>query len=329
MKTENDFNTFYSSSLSIVIGELEKQRKGVVSSLIRSILIVFGILVFIISLVSLFPDEFEYLINEYTIIQIVFALGIFYLIYFIFRKFLKFRKQYVDDFKDKVINTLVKFIHNSLEYEKDMCITRGEFDTSRIFRSPYNRYSGDDYVSGVIDKTAIKFSELHVKHVTQRDKRTETTPVFNGIFFIGDFNKNFRGSTFVLPDTAEKIFKGLGKFMQSLNPFYGDLVKLENPEFEKEFVVYSSDQIEARYILSLSLMERLLSLKKRLGRKVYFSFINSNINIAIDYNKNLLEPTIIRTLDNFNLIKSYFELLNEMIAIVEELNLNTRIWTKE
>ena len=67
-----------------------------------------------------------------------------------------------------------------------------------------------------------------------------------------DFNKHFNVKTYVLTDTAEKMFGFLGKKLQSMNSSRDDLVYLENPDFEKQFVVYSSDQIEARYILSPS-----------------------------------------------------------------------------
>ena len=38
------------------------------------------------------------------------------------------------------------------------------------------------------------------------------------------------------------------------------LIKMDNPEFEKEFVVYSDNPIKARYILTHSLMQRILKL---------------------------------------------------------------------
>ena len=59
------------------------------------------------------------------------------------------------------------------------------------------------------------------------------------------------------------MFGFLGTKLQKMNKGRGDLVKLENPEFESEFAVYSGDQIESRYILSSSLMERILSFKKQ------------------------------------------------------------------
>ena len=55
----------------------------------------------------------------------------------------------------------------------------------------------------------------------------------------------------VLPDVAERCFGSLiGNFFQKMNFSDGSLVKLENPDFEKLFSVYSHDQIEARYILT-------------------------------------------------------------------------------
>ena len=106
----------------------------------------------------------------------------------------------------------------------------------------------------------------------------------------------------------------------------GELVKMDDPEFEKLFVVYSKDQIEARYILSTSLMKRIIDFKKKTKKDIYLSFINNKIFVAISYYKNLFEPRIFSTLINFDLIKEYYEDMVIAIGIVEELNLNTRIW---
>lgn len=51
-------------------------------------------------------------------------------------------------------------------------------------------------------------------------------------------------------------------------------VKLEDPVFEREWEVYATDQIEARYILTPALMERMLEIKRRFGGKsIEFSFL--------------------------------------------------------
>ena len=130
------------------------------------------------------------------------------------------------------------------------------------------------------------------------------------------------------PDIAESLLGKFGQRLQSLNILRGELVKLEDPEFERHFSVYSNDQIEARYILSMSLMKRIVDFKQRTGRKIYMSFVGSKVFVAISYRRNLFEPRIFKTLLDFEPIRQYFEDLELAIGIVDDLNLNTRIWSK-
>ncbi len=145
---------------------------------------------------------------------------------------------------------------------------------------------------------------------------------------MADFNKNFIGHTLVLPDTAEKM---LGKLGQNLQAFSsrGELIKLEDPEFEKEFCVYADDQVEARYILSPALMQRIVEFKRKWNTKVYLSFRDSKVYIAIKMDKNLFETRLFKSIVDYNFIEENIRFLILLTGIVDDLNLNTRIWTKE
>ncbi len=68
--------------------------------------------------------------------------------------------------------------------------------------------------------------------------------------------------------------------------------KTENPDFEKTFDVYSTDQIEARYLLSPSMMERLFALDREFNKNITISFRDSNILIAIPESRNHFEASI-------------------------------------
>jgi hypothetical protein len=103
-------------------------------------------------------------------------------------------------------------------------------------------------------------------------------------------------------------------------------VKLENPEFEKYFVVYGDDQIESRYVLSTSLVQRLLDFRRRTCRDVYFSFVASEVFVAVPYRRNLFEPRVFGKITGFKGIREYFADLQLALGIVEDLDLNTRIW---
>ena len=135
--------------------------------------------------------------------------------------------------------------------------------------------------------------------------------------------------TYVLTDSAEKMFGFLGTKLQKMNKGRGELIKLENPEFESEFVVYSEDQIESRYILSPSLMEKILSFKKQTGKNIQLSFVDSRLFVTVPYGKDLFEPKLFGDIVNFTHIQEYYADLSLVIDLIETLNLNTRIWTKK
>lgn len=241
-------------------------------------------------------------------------------------------KNYRLNFKNKIVQKITAFVDKNLVYSPDGYVSREEFTNSGIFQKYSNRYNGEDHFKGKLGKTAIEFSEIVGKHVTSTGtgstRKEHQSLIFKGIFFVADFNKNFKGHTIVLPDTAERM---LGKFGQSLQTMSsrGELIKLEDLEFEKEFCVYSDDQVEARYILSTSLMKRIVDFKRKWNTKVYLSFRHSKVYIAIKMDKNLFETRLFKSIVDYSFMEENIRFLILLTGIVEDLNLNTRIWTKE
>jgi hypothetical protein len=130
----------------------------------------------------------------------------------------------------------------------------------------------------------------------------------------------------VLPDTAERLLGGVGSFLQSVNRSRGEVVRMDNPEFEKYFVVYGDDQIESRYVLSTSLLQRILDFRKKTGKRVYLSFVGSDVFVAVPYRRSLFEPRVFSKITSFKQVREYFDDLDLALGIVDDLNLNTRIW---
>ena len=319
MKTLEDLREFYNTTLLADLEELEQKRKKVVQKLIYliiTIVCVVGICFFL------------WIGNFNTSIAVIFVPLVLCSIIggFLCRLF---TRGYVAKFKALVIQRIINFIDENLKYNANDCIDKSTFMLSKIFHTKPNRYKGDDLVWGKTGATKIKFSEINAVHESGSGKNRHRHTIFKGLFFIGDFNKHFTAQIVVLPDTAEKLFGYLGQKLQSLNILRGQLIKLDDPEFEKEFAVYGDDQIQARYILSTSLMERIVEFKKKTGRKIYLSFVGSMVFVAVSYTRSLFEPRIFQTLLDFNPIRQYFEDLQLAIGIVDDLNLNTRIWSKQ
>jgi hypothetical protein len=237
------------------------------------------------------------------------------------------------EFKLLAIGAIVKAMEPGMTFSPERGVPQSQFVRSELFQRP-DRYNCEDGLQGKIGDTAVLISEVHAeeKHTRTDSKgntQTHYTTIFDGVFMIADFHKHFNGTTRVLPDTAEKIFGGLGKMLQGFRPFMSqDLVYLEDPEFEGEFVVYGTDQIEARYILSTSMLRRILDLKRKWRNEVRLSFIDSNVFVAISHKGNLLEPDLGRSALSRELVGRIVAELSVCFGLVNDLNLNTRIWTK-
>lgn len=319
-----DFTSFYERELLPALQELEVSRKYNLQLFIK-IAIAAVFMVLIVGTIHLYM----YPLEEWMLIIGGVLLFAGTIILYSFKK-----KPIRDDFKKKVITNLVKYVNEDLVYDSHKSIPRGEYMRSKLFRRRPDRYSGEDFAAGKLDKTAIEFSEIHSEYKqTTRDSkgRTRTTwhTIFKGIFVIADFHKDFKSNTLVVPDTAESLFGGFGRRLQKLGASFGELVEMENVDFEKEFAVYSYDQIEARYILSPVMMERILEYRKKWKRDIYLSFVNSKVYIAIPESENLFEPSFFSRLDNKEYYERMVSYLDLIIDVVESLNLNVRIWTKD
>jgi hypothetical protein len=319
VKTLEDFTDFYNTTLMGDLKVLEQERRKIAFKLtcvIVTVLCIVGVCLLIMKVQIQAATPFVLI----PIIVCIITCAI--ICYFMTRG-------YVARFKSLVIQRIVHFIDENLNYDADECIDKTTFMLSKIFTTKPNRYKGDDLVWGKTGVTEITFSEIKAEHESGSGKNRRRYTIFQGLFFIGDFNKHFTCETVVLPDTAEKLFGHFGQKLQSMNIFRGELIKLEDPEFESHFVVYGTDQIQARYILSMSLMERIVEFRKKTGRKIYLSFVGSKVFVAVSYTKSLFEPRIFRTLLDFEPVREYFEDLQLTIGIVDDLNLNTRIWSKQ
>lgn len=222
-------------------------------------------------------------------------------------------------YKEQVISRVVGLLVENGKYQPDHGISEQVFTASELYSTP-DRYHSEDLISGKIGQTPFSFSEVHAEERqthTDSKGRSHTTWVtlFKGFMFVADFNKDFSARTVVARDT--------------LFHFGSNRVKLENVEFEKRFDVYSSDQVEARYILSPSMMERLVALDKKFGDNVVASFYHSSVIIGISNSHNHFEASLWTPITDAGTLQREFNIISALTGIIDDLNLNVRIWTKE
>lgn len=75
-------------------------------------------------------------------------------------------------------------------------------------------------------------------------------------------------------------------------------------------------------------MARIMDFTDRTGHQVYLSIVDSCVHVAISRGKDLLEPKLFSSVLDPKLVQEYLDDLTLVVSIVEELDLNTRIWSK-
>lgn len=307
------FDDFYNRKLLPLFAELEKERRRYLTFFILGLAIMFVVLpalmlllfwIFVMSDGGGFHYE-----GEVPAGGIMFFILIAIVI--VATPILKYQKKA----KNRIMPEFIKFF-GSFTYQYQKTVNDSLWEKSKLVGA-YNRHSGDDYFCGVYNDTTITISEERLLMHTRNGKHSSTSTVFDGIALILSMKKNFQGQTVVFKDWGMfNGFHSLGNLFNSLKK-----VTLEDSVFEKEFEVYSDDQLEARYLLTTAFMERMLKVREAFkGKKIQFSFFDNMLFIAIDTNENMFETTSLFTgCTRKKMVDRAFEQFLSVLSIADTL----------
>lgn len=191
----------------------------------------------------------------------------------------------------------------------------------------HDRRSLEDRIAGEHKGVRFELCEALLKRrVERRDSkgntRVEYRTVFRGLLMIYEFPKRFQGRTVVVPDATwlGNMIAGLGR--------KGERVKLEDPRFEHMFEVYSDDQVEARYLLTPTFMERLQRLAENTGqgpRSLAAAFTGSRLLLSVRCGENRFEGGhIFKPFDQPERVERLVEELGIIFEIIDTLDLDNR-----
>jgi hypothetical protein len=174
-----------------------------------------------------------------------------------------------------------------------------------------------EFFSSILRGGGVNF-DIFEKRILSQGPEIHT--IFKGIFFRAQFNKTLPKRVTIVPKSWQS------KVTHARD--WGKVVKLEDPAFAQQFLVYSDDQVAARYALSTTLMERLVTFARKANRPLYISIVDDRIYIGLKSDREALEPSLFYPMTNFTPIRDYFETLQLLLGIVDDLNLNQRIWMR-
>lgn len=236
--------------------------------------------------------------------------------------------QFKNAYKENVMMPMLKTIDQSLVLQPNSGISRSDFINSLLFNKYPHLYHSEDYVWGKIDKTAFYFSEVNATYVKKSDKRDLKFSIFKGIIFRADFNKNFEGITIlranILTALQHSHYEGGAQFEVPTAK-----IEMENITFNDRFVLKSTNEVEARYLLSPVMMEKLIELDKKSKYRITVTFVRNSIYIAFPRYEQFFEPQINKSLLDSKTFERDLSIVRFMCQIIKELGLNTRIWGKD
>ncbi len=229
-------------------------------------------------------------------------------------------------FKERFKRELVKpLLEGSLEavaYAPLGSVSVLDLEGSLLFKTvPPDEVTGEDLVVARRGEVGIRFSELRAGGGLRRKPRlggerlVYEAPVFQGLFFVADFNKPSPGIVVAYPE----------RWFLARPQIELERVRMEDPRFERLFKVFASDRIFAFYALSPALMETLAAFARGTG-PVAFSIVYGKLYLALAGGKNRLEPPLLGTLYSPRLYQGFLGEVELFLKLVDDLRLNRRIW---
>ena len=272
-------------------------------------------------------------------------------------------KNFVKMLKDGCMKSLTKVFGDVVwEQGKDM-IPSSDLKESELF-GYFNRRSTDDEFRGCYNDVNFVISETHLINQTGSGKNKRRATVFKGIVISFKFNKTIKNKTIIttkwdmntsktskwmafislipilgyiyfVPEKSVIIPTIIILFVVVLIAIFGrnekqeklEKVNLEDPVFGKNFNVYSSDEVESRYLITTAFMERFNNLNTAFGsRMAKCSFFEENIMFAITTYKNLFEiGNLFQRLDDPNRITRFFDEVASILTLVDYFKLDENI----
>jgi hypothetical protein len=323
--------------LSSSLGRLETLRKQLISSRPAQGWTLFIILILNVA-AYVFAPSFQFISFVILIIMLI-VFGLLYK-----RTTAKFRAEYKNSIVAPLTQKIVELCSQpnetaNYEYHCDYRPTDRIDDeliyNSKLFNYDIHEIHGEDLFTGRLGLTDFSLSEIKLIQEQNDSNSKSKVTMFKGVCFVADFHKDFNGLTVLAGNMSSKnsrfgkLFTRLErKLLHTKSDIATTVIKLENEPFNDAFHIRTSDEVEARYLLSSSMMERLCEFKNRGKGPISISFVDSCMFVSVWSQKNLYEANIRKEVSD-KLLEELYQDISFYFGLIEDFDLNTRIWSKE
>jgi hypothetical protein len=213
--------------------------------------------------------------------------------------------------KESIINSLLESSFENVCYEHKNHISVYRINQTEIIRKP-DRYSGEDLITGTYKNVYFEVSDINLKQRVQSNKHVSYQTYFKGRWYIFKLNKTFQD--------VLKMSEGSG-----FNLNKKGLVKMDTESilFNQKFSIFTSSLTFGFYIITPTMIEKLLELEKMHQGSIHYAFIKNELHVGVNDNKDYMELSIAKPI-NFDAIQSIMSDIDLISAIINELKLDSQ-----
>lgn len=225
----------------------------------------------------------------------------------------------------------------------------------------FNTRSCDDMFKGNVKGVNFTISETCLRQINKASRYNSVVTIFKGVIINFDVNKTVKNKT-IITSKKDKNIRGTNLGIYTIIFSFGVQfafsrefgllilimvgaviyglcsklvsgkkeklaeIKLEDAEFNRRYNVFSSDEIEGRYLVTPAFMERFKNLETAFGSKLSkCSFYGNSLMFAISTNKNLFEiGNLYHKLDDPKQFENFFNELSSILVLIDYFKLDEK-----
>lgn len=227
------------------------------------------------------------------------------------------KREYIKSYKEKIMPHLARMACG-LEYSFKGCMPMDRIKPSKIIPS-YDKIESEDCFTGTHKGVDLVFNELHLSEMRGSGKNRRRVTTFKGLSILLSMKKRkFLGHTIVVNDQG-----GMGTWFTEKTKSL-TRANLVDPVFEKEFNVYTNDQVEARYLIDPIVMQKLVDLCSHYqGDSLSAAYFESQMLILIASKNNFFEPpSIYEEAVDIGALRMLRSEINHILSIIDYLDIS-------
>lgn len=234
------------------------------------------------------------------------------------------KKKFNDAYKRLIVLEVFKKVFPKINYEPNKGLDLKVIENTNMIISP-DRYCTNDYISATYNDINFETADIHLEEsYKDKDGNTHYKTIFQGQWYIFDFKSKSFKSDIQIIENSFCYSRRSGWFTDSFNQ-----IQLEDIEFNNTFSVFAKNDLDAFYILTPAIMERIKLLNKRIPGDLIFCFKNSKLHIGVNNRRDSYEPSIYKSINLEEAEQSILSELNDIIEFINYLQLDKTLFRKE